>query len=103
MKVKGIGFFALMSFCLFIFSTSVAWSQVSSAITSYSDNVTIKQLLEEVRELRRVMQKNGTVALSTQVLLERVRMQQQRVDALTRDAETVRQKSRILKTIYQEL
>lgn len=94
-KPLAIAFFGT---CVFINS---GFGQTSTLGNPNQDEGTaIAQLLAEVRELRVFLQKNGTTGQLAQVALERVRMQQQRVDSLMREQEAVRQK---LKTLENNL
>ncbi len=50
----------------------------------------LRALLDEVRQLRLALQRNNLTAYRAQILLERLRAQQERVDRLTRELEAVR-------------
>lgn len=84
-------------FFLGLFAFSSFGQQAGPAETkSDGGNAAIRQLLEEVRELRVFLQKSSTTSQLAQVVLERVRMQQQRVDGLMREQEAVQQKVKSL-------
>lgn len=50
----------------------------------------LKDLLEEVRQLRRELQRTNAASQRLLITLERIRLQQTRVDALARSLQTVR-------------
>lgn len=64
-----------------------SFAQTSSGETStgQSDSQTIKALLDEVRQLRLVLQRNSLATYRAQVTLERLKFQQARVDQLFKE------------------
>ena len=85
MRIRFTLFRCLILVCLVLLLDSSARSQPAA-----QPEPAIRQLLEEVRELRVFLQKTGAINQRAQVLLERIRMQQQRVDSLSREQEEVR-------------
>jgi chromosome segregation ATPase len=64
---------------------------VAPAQAGQSDQMQMLQaLLDEVRQLRLALQRNNLTAYRAQILLERLRAQQERVDRLTRELEALR-------------
>ncbi len=87
--------FIMFGFLFFAtaFSNQFFGQTVASNSSKPEENTaTIKQLLDEVRELRLVLQKTGSTAQRVQISVERVRIQQQRVDALVKEKESMKQK-----------
>ena len=66
--------------CLFGFTSNV-FGQTSSQ-PAESDAQTVKALLDEVRQLRIVLQRNSVATYRAQVTMERLKLQQKRVDDL---------------------
>ncbi len=64
---------------------------VAPAQAGQSDQMQmLRALLDEVRQLRLALQRNNLTAYRAQILLERLRAQQERVDRLTRELEALR-------------
>ena len=68
------------------------WLSVSSgkAPSETSDSQTVKALLDEVHQLRLAMQRNGVATYRAQITLERLKLQQARVDELMREQTELR-------------
>jgi hypothetical protein len=83
----------IISLLLVIFasySAALAQDQETKRPAPANDQVTLKALLDEVRLLRLTMQRVNKQTYLTQVTLGRIRIQQERVDRLTRQLETTR-------------
>lgn len=71
--------------CSFIWQ-GIALAQSASA----QDSATLQSLVTEVRQLRLAVERAASVVPQTQILLQRVQLQQQRVDSLARQLEQLR-------------
>lgn len=80
------GAFVVLVLCGF------GWISVSSgqAPSGQSDGQTVKALLDEVRLLRLAMQRNGVATYRAQITLERLKLQQARVDELLKEQAELR-------------
>ncbi len=92
--------FGFLFFASAFSNQSFGQTVASNTSKPEESTATIKQLLDEVRELRLVLQKTGSTAQRAQILVERVRIQQQRVDALVKEKEAARQK---IKNLEREI
>ena len=82
-----------VSLCLMaFFVTNLAFSQTSEStrFAQGSGDDTIKALLSEVRQLRLTLQKSNLNGYRMQFMVERIRMQQARVDKITNTLEDLR-------------
>lgn len=70
----------------------LSWVKASSGQTSVEqrDNQTVTALLDEVRQLRLVMQRSGVAGYRAQITLERLKLQQARVDELLKEQTELR-------------
>lgn len=77
----------------FLIAPLTVSAQVASS-TQDEDRRVLKTLLEEIRTLRLALQRTNVLSQRIQVTLERMRLQQARVDSITRSLQTIR--SRLL-------
>ncbi|MBL8186512.1 MAG: hypothetical protein JNK38_00815 [Acidobacteria bacterium] len=88
-KIRSIAFsiLCLIIFCCGLSGNSLAQSNKSEVapVNSQDDTQVLRMLLNEVRQLRLTLQQTNVNAYRTQIALERLRLQQTRVDKLTRD------------------
>jgi predicted ribosome quality control (RQC) complex YloA/Tae2 family protein len=66
------------------------FGQPSNAKPVENDSPTVKALLDEVRQLRQVLQRNSVATYRAQVTLERLKLQQAQVNELTRELAELR-------------
>lgn len=77
--------------CLLGGGNALAVGQTAQTATSAeSDNQTVKALLDEVRQLRLVMQRSSVATYRAQITLERLKLQQTRVDLLLKEQTEMR-------------
>lgn len=67
------------------------------------DKQVLKALLEEVRQLRLALQRSNAVSHRLQITVERLRLQQARVDSLTRSLDNVRVRVTDLKSARPQI
>src|SRR5437879_2638558 len=79
----------LVALCFISPSTTLAQSNKPAEPTLGDRDQTLKQLLTEVRELRLAVQRATVSNTRFQMLIERVRVQQAHVDALSRQLENI--------------
>lgn len=74
---------------LWLFSPEALRAQSSNRATetTSADQQILQALLSEVRQLRLTLQRTNISVFRTQLMIERLRMQQERVDRLTRQLE----------------
>ena len=78
--------------CFLALSSVTAFAQAPKANepTTQKDEQTLRSLLDEVRQLRVALQRANLNAYRAQITVERLRIQQDRVDRLARELEGVR-------------
>ena len=79
----------LVAFCFIAPATTLAQNNKPGESMQVDRDQTLKQLLTEVRELRLAVQRATFSNTRFQMLIERVRVQQSHVDALSRQLENV--------------
>jgi chromosome segregation ATPase len=79
----------LVTFCCASPTSAQAQSNKPAESTQGDRDQTLKQLLTEVRELRLTVQRATVSSTRFQMLIERVRVQQAHVDALSRQLENI--------------
>lgn len=67
------------------------------------DKQVLKALLEEVRQLRLALQRSNSVSHRLQITVERLRLQQGRVDTITRNLESLRLRANDLKSARPQI
>ncbi len=82
-----IGVFFLVT--LFWVSAS-AQAQIEKKSEAAGEQKLIEVLIDEVRQLRQAMERNGTAAFRAQIMVERLRAQQDLVSRINRDLEGLR-------------
>ncbi len=85
------------------FSISVAQERKPAELSREEDRQVLKALLEEMRLLRLSLQRANTLNYRVQITLERVRLQQARVDSITRSVENVRARLNDLKNARPQM
>lgn len=85
-------FFLVIGFYLFTPQQSYAQSGATSAVNKSSQERIVQEILSEVRQLRVEVQRLKASAYQTQVVIERLRLQQDQVTRLTREISEVREK-----------
>lgn len=91
--MKGLNFacvLCLVLFCCIAPSRAVAQTSNSPESAQGDRDRTLQQLLNEVRELRLAVQRATVNNTRFQMLIERVRIEQARVDAIGRQLENIR-------------
>lgn len=90
MKKQISGFASVILFlAIACFSSTLAQALSSQTVKREDDSELIKALLSEVRELRMTLQRNSVTSYRAQITLERLRLQQTRVEALAREQREV--------------
>ena len=93
MKRKNIWtFFCIIGLYLFTPQQSYAQSGATSALNKSNQEQIVQEILSEVRQLRVEVQRLKASAYQTQVVIERLRLQQEHVARLTREIGEVREK-----------
>jgi peptidoglycan hydrolase CwlO-like protein len=92
-----------MLFCvigLYLFSPQQIYAQsgATSALNKSNQEQIVQEILSEVRQLRVEVQRLKANAFQTQVVIERLRLQQEQVARLTREIGEVREKISETKT-----
>ena len=82
----------LATFCLIVPATAFAQSSKTTEAVSSNDNAIIRVLLDEVHLLRLALEQKNTTSSRLQVLVERVRLQQEMVSRQIKDLDEVRNK-----------
>jgi chromosome segregation ATPase len=80
---------ALVTVCLFAPTRTLAQTNKPGESAKGDSDQTLKQLLTEVRELRLAVQRATVSNTRFQIVIERVRVQQAHVDALSRQLENM--------------
>ena len=84
-------------------SVSLAQERKPAESSREEDRQVLKALLEEMRLLRLSLQRANTLNYRVQITLERVRLQQARVDSITRSVESVRARLTDLKNARPQM
>jgi len=84
--------FCIIGFYLITPQQSYAQSGTASALNKSSQEQIVQEILSEVRQLRVEVQRLKASAYQTQVVIERLRLQQDQVTRLTREIGEVREK-----------
>ena len=84
--------FCVISLYLFTPQQSYAQSDATSALNKSNQERIVQEILSEVRQLRVEVQRLKASAYQTQVVIERLRLQQEQVTRLTREIGEVREK-----------
>lgn len=90
--------FCIIGLYLFTPQLSYAQSGASSAINKPNQEQIVQEILSEVRQLRVEVQRLKASAYQTQVVIERLRLQQEQVTRLTREIGEVRERISETKT-----
>src|SRR5215475_8970418 len=99
MKRKNIWmFFCIIGLYLFTPQQSYAQSGATSATNKSNQEQIVQEILSEVRQLRVEVQRLKANAYQTQVVIQRLRLQQDQVARLTREIGEVREKISETKT-----
>jgi len=85
-------FFFVIGLYLFTPQQSYAQSGATSAVNKSNQERIVQEILSEVRQLRVEVQRLKASAYQTQVVIERLRLQQEHVARLTREIGEVREK-----------
>jgi predicted nucleic acid-binding Zn-ribbon protein len=85
-------FFFVFGLYLFTPHQSYAQSGATSAVNKSNQERIVQEILSEVRQLRVEVQRLKASAYQTQVVIERLRLQQEQVARLTREIGEVREK-----------
>ena len=94
----------VLSFIAFCFiSPTRAHSQTKTAVTPADQDQTLQKLLNEVHELRLAVQRATANSTRFQMLIERTRLQQARVETLTRQLENIHSQAADLKAARPQL
>ena len=93
MKRKNIWMlFCIIGLYLFAPQQSYAQSGSTSAVNKSNQEQIVQEILSEVRQLRVEVQRLKASAFQTQVVIERLRLQQEQIARLTREISEVREK-----------
>src|SRR5215475_9229168 len=84
--------FCIIGFYLITPQQSYAQSGTTSAMNKSNQEQIVQEILSEVRQLRVEVQRLKASAYQTQVVIERLRLQQDQVTRLTREISEVREK-----------
>jgi chromosome segregation ATPase len=90
--------FCIIGFYLLAPQQSYAQSGATSAINKSNQEQIVQEILSEVRQLRVEVQRLKASAYQTQVVIERLRLQQEQVARLTREVGEVRERISETKT-----
>jgi chromosome segregation ATPase len=82
----------------YLSETSVLNAQVTKPVEPQEDKQVLRALLDEMRQLRMALQRSNAVNHRLQITVERLRLQQGRVDSVTRSLENMRSRITDLKT-----
>jgi DNA repair exonuclease SbcCD ATPase subunit len=93
----------LVTFCYFSPIRALAQTKQPSESAQGDHDQTLKQLLTEVRELRLAVQRATVSNTRFQMLIERVRVQQAHVDALTRQLENIHSQAAEMKAAKPQM
>jgi predicted nucleic acid-binding Zn-ribbon protein len=85
-------FFLVIGLYLFTPQQSYAQSGATSAVNKSNQEQIVQEILSEVRQLRVEVQRLKASAYQTQIVIERLRLQQEQVARLTREIGEVREK-----------
>jgi len=94
--------FALMTLCC-LSEASVLHGQERRLAESEDDKQVLKALLDEVRQLRLTLQRSNALNHRLQITVERLRLQQGRVDSITRSLENLRTRLSDLKNARPQM
>jgi len=90
--------FCIIGFYLFTPQQSYAQSGATSALNRSNQEQIVQEILSEVRQLRVEVQRLKASAFQTQVVIERLRLQQEQVTRLTSEISEVRERISETKT-----
>jgi DNA repair exonuclease SbcCD ATPase subunit len=90
--------FCVIGLYLFTPQQSYAQSGATSAVNKSNQDQIVQEILSEVRQLRVEVQRLKANAYQTQVVIERLRLQQEQVTRLTREIGDVRERISETKT-----
>jgi chromosome segregation ATPase len=93
----------LTTLCFITPSASYGQERKNNETPKADDSKVFRELLDEVRQLRMALQRAKTANHRLQVTLERIRLQQARVDSLTRSLENVRTRLADLKNARPQM
>ena len=93
----------LVTVCFVAPTRTLAQSNKPGELTKGDSEQTLKQLLAEVRELRLAVQRATVSNTRFQMLIERVRVQQAHVDALSRQFENVHSQAAEMKAAKPQM
>jgi hypothetical protein len=86
LRLSGLGLL-ILAFFLLVSSTP---AQTTKKVEPTEERNLIEVLINEVRQLRLAMERNNTTAFRAQIIVERLRVQQDLVTRLNRDLDNVR-------------
>lgn len=92
---------SVIAFCFI--SPTRAFSQTKPAVAPADQDQTLQKLLDEVHELRLAVQRATANSTRFQMLIERTRLQQARVDTLTRQLEDIHSQAVDMKSARPQL
>jgi DNA repair ATPase RecN len=95
--------FCIIGLYLFTPQQSYAQSGATSALNKSNQEQIVQEILSEVRQLRVEVQRLKASAYQTQVVIERLRLQQEQVARLTREIGEVREKISATKTMQVKM
>ena len=87
LKMSKPGFFFVVTL---LFVNASAQAQTDKRAEAVGEQKLIEVLIDEVRQLRQAMERNGTAAFRAQIIVERLRSQQDLVSRINRDLDGVR-------------
>src|SRR5713101_4720018 len=93
----------LVTYCYVSPTCAQAQSNKPAESTQGDRDQTLKQLLTEVRELRLTVQRATVSSTRFQMLIERVRVQQAHVDALSRQLENIHSQAAEMKAAKPQM
>jgi len=89
--IKNLTLFCLVCLALLCFTSPIgASAQAGKPAEPEQDGKMLRTLLDEVRQLRLAIERSNLSSYRVQIAIERMRLQQSRVDSLMRDLDNVR-------------
>jgi Na+-transporting NADH:ubiquinone oxidoreductase subunit NqrC len=81
-----------LAICVFVSSPALGQASLQN-VAAIDDTPIQRSLLSEVRQLRLALQRANLIGYRAQILIERLRVQQDRVEQLSRELEQLRQEA----------
>jgi len=94
---------SLLAFCFISPPMASSQTRTAGAPAQADQDQTLQKLLNEVHELRLAIQRATANSTRFQMLIERTRLQQARVDSLTRQLENIRSQAADMKSAKPQL